>query len=343
MTEDFWRGSGFRLLRRTATGRLEVTDDYLRALLRRPELAPIGESCAAERALHARLAGDPRAPVAPAELAALADADARENYEVVLAFRDLLLARRTLEGAYLALFEGGRVAVPPLFLDQTVHAVLRGILDTVEDGYQLRAAELLFRPQRVTIRDGAVLVADEETLERCRVTGGSGTPGGRAAEAGTPLRQVELDVFTRERSREYRARSDRFDTALEIGFTRPGLDALARVLERWIGHFLDVGVTIHPVQRIRDDRWVWHVGLDAEASALMNDLYRGQEAGEERLRRLLSLFRLEFDDPGDMLERVAGRPVHLALCMTPDGRLRIKPQNLLLNLPLRDVADGPGR
>ena len=55
------------------------------------------------------------------------------------------------------------------------------------------------------------------------------------------------------------------------------------------------------------------------------------------MRLLLSLFRLEFDDPGDMLERVAGKPVYLALCMTPDGRLRVKPQNLLLNLPLRNV------
>lgn len=335
MTGDFWRSSGFHLLRRDAAGRLEVTDDYLRAFLRRPELTPVEESCAAERALHARLVEAPRVPVGPAELAALADADARENYEMALAFRDLLLAHGTLEAAYLALVEGGRAAVPPLFLDQMVHAMLRGILDRVEDGFQLRAAELLFRPQRVTIRDGAILVADEETLERYRATGGLGTLGRMVAETGTPLRQVELDVFTRERSGEYRARSDRFDTALEIGFTRPGLDALARVLERWIGHFLGVGVTIHPVQHIRDDRWTWHVGLDAEASALLNDLYQGREAGEERMRRLLSLFRLEFDDPGDMLERVAGKPVYLALCMTPDGRLRVKPQNLLLNLPLK--------
>jgi hypothetical protein len=32
---------------------------------------------------------------------------------------------------------------------------------------------------------------------------------------------------------------------------------------------------------------------------------------------------------------VAGRPVWLGLAMTPDGLLRLKPQNLLVNLPLR--------
>jgi len=31
---------------------------------------------------------------------------------------------------------------------------------------------------------------------------------------------------------------------------------------------------------------------------------------------------------------VAGRPVYLGLAMNADGVLRLKPQNLLLNLPL---------
>ena len=31
---------------------------------------------------------------------------------------------------------------------------------------------------------------------------------------------------------------------------------------------------------------------------------------------------------------VAGRPVYLGLAMTADRLLRVKPQNLLLNLPL---------
>ena len=88
------------------------------------------------------------------------------------------------------------------------------------------------------------------------------------------------------------------------------------------------------MQAIRDERWAWHVGLDAEASALLNDLYDGAAVDEERLGRLLSLFRLEFADPADMRADLAGRPVYLGLCMTSQKILRLKPQNLLVNLPV---------
>jgi hypothetical protein len=56
-------------------------------------------------------------------------------------------------------------------------------------------------------------------------------------------------------------------------------------------------------------RRAWHVGLDAEASALLNDLYDGEEIDKARRARLLALFRLEFRDAAHMLERVRGRPV----------------------------------
>ena len=52
MHRDFWRSSGFRLLRRDDSGHLAVTDDFLRAYLIRPEMLPTDESCAAEIALH---------------------------------------------------------------------------------------------------------------------------------------------------------------------------------------------------------------------------------------------------------------------------------------------------
>jgi len=93
-------------------------------------------------------------------------------------------------------------------------------------------------------------------------------------------------------------------------------------------------VAIQPVQQIRDERWVWHVGLDAEASALLNDLYEGRTVDDTRRARLLTLFRLDFRNPGDMLARVRGRPVYLGLAMTGAGRVKLKPQNLLVNLPL---------
>ncbi len=92
---EFWVNSGFHLLERDGDGHLAVTDDFLRAYLMRPEMRPVAESCAAERALHGELTDDPRAPIAPPRIAEIADADARENYQVLLAFRDRLLLART--------------------------------------------------------------------------------------------------------------------------------------------------------------------------------------------------------------------------------------------------------
>ena len=112
---SFWPSCGYHLLDVNADGHLVVTDDFLRALLERPELAPIEESCPAERELHARLLDGPRESVEEAALARLADADTAENYRVWFRFRVRLLAMPTLEASYLALFKG--VDVPPLLVD----------------------------------------------------------------------------------------------------------------------------------------------------------------------------------------------------------------------------------
>ena len=60
---DFWPGCGYGLLERGVDGRLVVTDDYLRGYYLRPELAPVEESCAAERALHEAMLEAPRRAV----------------------------------------------------------------------------------------------------------------------------------------------------------------------------------------------------------------------------------------------------------------------------------------
>lgn len=335
---DFWRNSGYHLLDRRDDGRLAVTDAYLRAYLERPELRPVAESCAAERALHAMLAADPRAPVAPERIEAIADADARDNYRVWLAFRDRLLAAGTIEDAYRGLFADDRpVAVPPLFVDQLAHAVLRGLLEGCAP-MEARAGELLFRTQRVTIQDGAILAADAETVEALAADGGLGALGRLVAGTGARLRPVELDVLNEETADRYWGRDERYDTVIDLTFGRAGLDALCRVLEAWIRHFTGAATTIQPVAAVRDEHWVWHVGLDVEASALLNDLYNGVEVDDDRRERLLSLFRLAFDDPSLMRPETRGRPVYLAMMMAPDGRLRLKPQNLLVNLPLAAPA-----
>jgi Family of unknown function (DUF6352) len=141
-------------------------------------------------------------------------------------------------------------------------------------------------------------------------------------------------VLGADNALDYWARDERHDFAVMLNRGQPSLDHLCRVLEKWIAHFLGVAVTIVPERRIDDDRWVWHVGLDAQASRILNDLYNRVDVDEERMGRLLSLFRLEFADRNAMRPAIAGRPVYLAMAMDEDARLKLKPQNLLLNLPL---------
>jgi hypothetical protein len=113
---------------------------------------------------------------------------------------------------------------------------------------------------------------------------------------------------------------------------------LCRVLEVWVRHFLGHELSVQPLQAVRDERWAWHTGLDAESSALLNALFRGEDPGAERLANLLALFRLEFRDPGVVRPGLRGRPVYLGLARDGRGRVRLKPQNLLVNLPLAEAA-----
>lgn len=329
----FWMSSGYDLLDRTDDGRLLAGEDFIRAYLSRPEMLPPDEACAAERRLHADLLQQPLYAVSAAELAALADADARENYDIFLRFRDHLLKAGSVETAYVGLFRPEAPPVPALFIDHLAAAILRDLLDGSRDAFRLRAAELFFRVQKATTQEGRILLADEETVEMLAV-GGFGSLGALVAQAGTALRSVDMDILTKENAAEYWGRSDRHDFVLDFGFTRPGQDAFARVIELWVERLTGAAVQVQPVQTIRDERWVWHIGLDATASGIMNALYEGQSVEDDRLRQILALFRLEFRDPSLILPRVAGRAVYLGLAMDAQGRVRMKPQNLVINLPL---------
>ena len=339
---DFWPDSGYELLQVRDDGRLTVTDAYLSRLLQRPELAPVAESNDAERTLHAELLDTPRMAVPESRLRALGDQDAVENYQVALAFRDRLAGADSLEAAYLDLFlkpeAHGGVPVPPLFVDLLAQAIVRHLIAGRDDALRARAAEIFFREQAVTINEGFIMAADNEVVETHADSGGFGDLGRLVAQAQTPLRTVDLDVLDSENAQTYWARAHKHDTVLNLNFAGDGLDAFCRVLEAWVAHMLEVRVRIEPVQQITDERWVWHVGLDREASRLLDDLWHGEEVGEARLARLLSLFRLEFQDPSVMIADIQGRPVYLALMMTQDKRLKLKPQNLLLNLPLAERA-----
>jgi len=145
-----------------------------------------------------------------------------------------------------------------------------------------------------------------------------------------------MDVLNRENAPFYFLREGLFSFALDLTPGREGAAALAEALERWIARLAGVRVSIAPAERIDDPRWRWHIGLDVEATRLLDALYRGETPPAEELARMVALFRLEFRDPADALPEIAGRPVYLGLACRADRRLRMKPQNLLANLPLRD-------
>lgn len=329
---DFWVSSGHQLLDRDQNGGLHVTDEFLKLYLARPELIPPPDACAVERALHAALLGDPRMPVPGADIAAIADPDARENWQLLIAFRDQLLRHKSLEAAYTDLVRKGIGKTPPLFVNQLVHVILRNALDGIEDARVLRAAELFFRTQRVTVHNGSLIVADEETIGG--INGKPVTP--LVSMLGIPA-EAEIDILSDSNAASYWTRSDQFDMALDLTAGREGMAALATAMQRWIAHVLGIDVTIDALSEIRDVDLTWYVGLDADATAIGDMLWRGKDIDEATLARVVGLFRLTFRDPAVMLDKVKGEPVYLILAMTADKTMRMKPQNLVTGLPVRHL------
>lgn len=326
---DFWLACGHHLLDRNLNGRLTLTDEFLKAYLARPELTPSPEACAAERELFAALLDNPRRQVSDDEIAVIADADARENWWHMIAFRDHLIRHDTIEAAYVALVREAK-RVPPLFLDHLVQLILRNVLDGINDVYMLRAAEMLFRPQRLTINAGSLIAADEEHIDTF-------VNSPLVAMLGLPP-VGEIEVLNDENAATYWHRSDRFDMALDLSSGRHGLAALGGVFERWIKHLLALDVTVEPLTGPTEVALSWYVGLDAEATRLGDGLWQGGALDENERTGIAAVFGLTFADPSRVIERLVDEPIYLILAMTAERALRLKPQNLLAGLPIRELA-----
>jgi hypothetical protein len=223
--------------------------------------------------------------------------------------------------------------MPPLFLDQLVHVILRNMLDLTDDAFLLRAAEMFFRPQRLTIHEGSLIAADEEHV-------GAAAASPLVAMLGLPL-AAHIDVLNEDNAASYWKRSDRFDMALDLSAGRRGLAALGAVIERWVEHLLAVDVAIEPVIEPCEVALSWYVGLDAEATRLGDTLWKGGTLDQDERAGIVAFYRLSFADPGIVLDRLADDPVYLILAMTADRVLRMKPQNLVTGLPIRHLAKVP--
>jgi hypothetical protein len=277
----------------------------------------------------------PRKEILESEIQTIGDADVQHNYRVILRFRDKLLEAGTVEGAYMSLFRRP-IDIPPMFVDQLAHVILRNVLDASDDPLRLRAAELFFREQKATIQEGHALLADLETVEMHASGNRYGSIGRLIVEAQGDLAQVDLDVLDRANAALYWERESRHDTVISVTYGRPALDALCRVIEAWVLHFRGLKVSVKPIRKIEEQKWAWHVGLDAESTAILNELWAGGEVDPGRMRNILALFELRFDDPAAMRADLRGRSVYLALSCE-EGVVKMKPQNLLIGLPLNEA------
>jgi hypothetical protein len=335
---EFWVASGHHLTRRADHGGLVATPELIMAYLARPELMPPADACEAERHLHASLLVDPLRPVSGADIAALADADARENWSFMMNFRDRLMTAPSLEAVYVALARKGAGDLPPIFLSQLCHLILRNALEGCEDPYVLRAAELFYRGQLAALHDGTLLLADAEVIEAEQHAQHDIHASPLTAML-QPKAFGEMDVMDDENAWTYWSRSDAHAMAMNLGGNAKARAGLCRVIERWIGHLLGIAVNVDTIASIEDRDWRWFIGLDSEATRIGNALWRGDRLEGNVAERIVALMRLNFEDTRLVDERVGNKPVYLILAMGADKVVRLKPQNLIAGLPLAAAAN----
>lgn len=336
---NFWSHSAYKTLAVGSDKQLLVTDDFLRTYLLRPELNLVPESCDVERVLHQRLNTNPRAVISDEEIAGMADPDIQVNYQVWLRYRAKLLAASSLENFYMSLFKGDGVDVPPLFISQLAQIFIRHILG--EDCHPLdaRMGELFFRTQKITVlEDGVVMGADDEVVTRNAQAGETGNILDLLKSKSMSMRSIDLDVLHEENAELYWGKSEDYDFAVQLNFGQPPINHFCRVLEKWVQHFLGAQVRITPMQQISDPKWSWHVGLDAAATDILNKLYNKETVDTDELEKVICLFRLDFIDEAAVTQSQAGKPVYMGIAMNDDKQLKLKPQNLLFNLPLAKVS-----
>jgi hypothetical protein len=175
-----------------------------------------------------------------------------------------------------------------------------------------------------------LIAADEETV--AGVNAQSASP--LVSMLGLPA-EAEIDILNDDNAGSYWERGDQFDMALDLSAGRRGLAALGDVIARWVKHLLAIEVEVEPVIEANEINLTWYVGLDAEATRIGDALWNGEELDQATGSRIIGLYRLTFRDAGLVLDKARGEPIYLILAVTPDGTLRMKPQNLLTGLPIR--------
>jgi hypothetical protein len=239
----------------------------------------------------------------------------------------------------MSLFKGEGVDVPPLFIAQLAQIFIRHILGDEAHPLEVRMGELFFRTQKISvIEDGIVMGADEEVITRNAQASDTGNIMDLLKGKTMTMRSADLDVIHEDNADIYWDRNEDFDLAVQLNFGHEPINHFCRVLEKWIKHFLGISVRITPMQQITDPKWSWHVGLDVVATGILNKLYNKELVETDELQKVICLFRLDFIDEAAIAKTQVGKPVYMAIAMNDQQQLKLKPQNLLFNLPLAKTS-----
>jgi hypothetical protein len=251
----------------------------------------------------------------------------------MMAFRDRVLAAPSLEAVYVSIARNGASDMPPIFLSQLSHLILRNALNECDDPYVLRAAELFYRSQKATIHEGSLLLADAEVVE-AQYNAQQDLHSSPLTAMLNPQPFGEMDVMDDDNAWTYWSQSDAHAMVMNLGGNPKARDGLSRVIERWISHLLGISVKVEAIPLIEDSDWRWFIGLDSEGTRIGNALWNGNVLGPDAGEHIVALMRLTFEDARLVDERVGTKPVYLVLAMGADKIVRLKPQNLLAGLPL---------
>ena len=195
------------------------------------------ESCAGELALHDALLADPRRAVSARELAARRGRrtrarTTRSGCASATGWRPPRRSRRRTPGCSRATASTCRRCSS----HQLTQVLLRHVLGADAEPMAARAAEMLFRPQKIAVLDdGAVMAADEATVELHATTGGFGSLGELLAQNRRRPRTASSTCSTRTTPTRTGSRDERHDFSVSLNRGRPALDALcarARAVDR---------------------------------------------------------------------------------------------------------------
>jgi len=282
----------------------------------------VTESCAAEHALHESAPADPRGR---SPMPRSRDRRLRTRARLSDFWSHSAPACRgdSIESAYAGLFRGDGVDSRRCSSTILTQVIVRHVLATRPTDRGARPARF-FRTQRspcVTRRrhgqptnDGRRAGADIGFRHAGRAPG---TEQGTSAhgELRRSRRRVGRAILGSRRAIRFRDQPDRDRPAAY------GVDASVGKVDRAFpgDRRDDPSATAN-----RDATGFWHVGLDAEASALLNDLYNAPTVDEDRMKRLLCLFQLDVRRSRGHAARAGRTP---GLPGDGDGRRRTSPSS----------------